>query len=54
MPTRHRAQKHTYLGLEYEKYVSLVQDISDFEKKRLKMLTKKLCTMAVTLLQTSS
>ena len=33
MPTRHRAQKHTYLGLEYEKSGNKVPYISDFEKK---------------------
>ena len=32
MPTRHRAQKHTYLGLEYEKSGNQVPYISDFEK----------------------
>ena len=32
MPTRHRAQKHTYLGLEYEKSVNQVPYISDFQK----------------------
>ena len=32
MPTRHRAQKHTYLGLEYEKSGNPVPYISDFEK----------------------
>ena len=32
MPTRHQAQKHTYLGLEYEKSVNQVPYISDFEK----------------------
>ncbi len=32
MPTRHRAQKHTYLGLEYEKSGNQVPRISDFEK----------------------
>ena len=31
MPTRHRAQKHTYLGLEYEKSGNQVPYISDFE-----------------------
>ena len=32
MPTRHRAQKHTYLGLEYERSGNQVPYISDFEK----------------------
>ena len=32
MPPRHRAQKHTYLGLEYEKSGNQVPYISDFEK----------------------
>ena len=32
MPTRHRAQKHTYLGPEYEKSGNQVPYISDFEK----------------------
>ena len=31
MPTRHRAPKHTYLDLEYEKYENLVPYISDFD-----------------------
>ena len=45
MPTRHRAQKHTYLGLEYEESGNQVPYISD--KKSLNMLTNKLCIMAV-------
>ena len=32
MPTRHRAPKHTYLDLEYEKSGNQVPNISDFEK----------------------
>ena len=32
MPTRHRAQKHTRLGLEYEKSGNQVPYISDVEK----------------------
>ena len=36
MPTRHRAQKHIYLSLEYEKSGNQVPYISDFEKKNLK------------------
>ena len=32
MPTRHRAQKHTYLGLEYEKSRNQVPYISEFHK----------------------
>ena len=32
MPTRHRAPKHIYLGLEYEKSGNRVPNISDFEK----------------------
>ena len=32
VPTRHRAQKHTYLSQEYEKSVNQVPYISDFEK----------------------
>ena len=31
---RHQAQKHAYLGLEYEKSGNQVQNISDFENKR--------------------
>ena len=31
MPTRHRGQKHIYLGREYEKTGNLVPSISDFE-----------------------
>ena len=31
MPTRHQAQKHTYLDLESEKSVNQVPYISDFE-----------------------
>ena len=33
MPTRHRAQKHTYLGLEHEKFENQVPNILYFEKK---------------------
>ena len=33
MPTRHRAQKHTYLGLEYEESGNQVPYISDIENK---------------------
>ena len=33
MATRHRAQKHTLLGLEYEKSVNQVPCISEFEKE---------------------
>ena len=29
MPTRHRAQKHTYLGLEYEKSEILLKNLKD-------------------------
>ena len=36
MPTRHRAQKHTYLSLESGKSGNLVPYISDFEKKKPK------------------
>ena len=32
MSTHHRAQKHTYLRLEYEKSGNQVPEISDFEK----------------------
>ena len=32
MPTRHQAQKHIYLSLEYEKSGNRVPYISDFEK----------------------
>ena len=32
MPTHHRAQKHTYLDLEYEESENQVPYISDFEK----------------------
>ena len=32
MPTRHRAQKHTYLDLEYEKSGNVVPNLSEFEK----------------------
>ena len=52
MPTRHRAQKHTYLNQEYEKSGNQVPNLSDFEQI-LKMLTKIMCRMAVTLFQTS-
>ena len=31
MPTRRRAQKHTYLNLEYEESGNQVPNISDFE-----------------------
>ena len=34
MPTRHRAQKHTYLGLGYEKSGNQVPNISDLTKKK--------------------
>ena len=33
MPTRHRARKQIYLGLEYEKSGNQVPYISDFEQK---------------------
>ena len=33
MPTRHRAQKHTYLNLEYEKSENQVPYISDLKKQ---------------------
>ena len=32
MPTRHRAQQHTYLGQKYEKPGNQVPYILDFEK----------------------
>ena len=36
MPTRHRAQQHTYLGQEYEESENMVPNISDSQKKEFK------------------
>ena len=53
MPKRPQAQKHILLGLEYEESGNLVPILEKFENI-IKMLTKILCIMAVTLFQTSS
>ena len=53
MPKRPQAQKHIFLGLEYEKSGNLVPNFEKFEKI-IKMLTQTMCRMAMTLFQTSS